>query len=431
MDFALYLLLNAVLILRPEELFPSLAGMRLYYVAICGTLLASAPKLLPSLAPAVLRERPVVVCGLGVWAAGVLSLVVRGRADGAFEFATEIGKVVLYFLLTVAVLDTPARFRAFAGCLVVLYAGMTALCVATYHGAADFESLAPVMQREFDPAVGSEVWLPRLVGSGVYNDPNDVCLALVYGGLCAAYLGTTGPRGPRLLWLSAIPLFFYAVTLTHSRGGMLGLLAAVGAYLFAAFGRGRGLILAAAAGGIVLMAVGGRGANISGGGTAHERLMLWAYGLGDLFNSPRYLLTGMGVGYYVEEWCYVAHNSFVTTYVETGLLGGGFFLVAFLTAFRQSLAADPGSADWVKPARRLAAAAVAGYAVGAYSVSKPFAIPTYMVLGLAAAFARLSTPDTPERFRLTPRFWKRAAWLAVGGLLFLKYFTQVSGMLGV
>ena len=44
MKFALFLLLNAVLLLRPEELFPEIAGLRLYLLVIVPCTLLSLPR---------------------------------------------------------------------------------------------------------------------------------------------------------------------------------------------------------------------------------------------------------------------------------------------------------------------------------------------------------------------------------------------------
>src|SRR4051794_35891200 len=101
MGFWLFLLLNTVLLIRPEELLPDIAGLRLYLMVISLCVLTAAPQLIDALQPHRLGERPITVCVLGVWCAGILSQVVRGQVGEALDFAGEFGKVVLYYLLLV------------------------------------------------------------------------------------------------------------------------------------------------------------------------------------------------------------------------------------------------------------------------------------------------------------------------------------------
>src|SRR4029434_4048871 len=107
MSCALFIVLNAVLLIRPEELWPEIAGLRLYLIVISLCLAAAAPRLLTQLSPHTLAQRPITVCVLGLLAAVALSLVARGRVDEAAEFVPEFAKLVAYYLLMVSVVDTP------------------------------------------------------------------------------------------------------------------------------------------------------------------------------------------------------------------------------------------------------------------------------------------------------------------------------------
>jgi hypothetical protein len=50
-DFVLFLVLNGVLFIRPEELIPSIAGLQIYYWVILANLLVCAPAILKQLDP--------------------------------------------------------------------------------------------------------------------------------------------------------------------------------------------------------------------------------------------------------------------------------------------------------------------------------------------------------------------------------------------
>ena len=62
MDFALFIVLNAVLLIRPEDFFPELAGLRLYLVTISLNVLVALPKILRQLHPEELARRPITAC---------------------------------------------------------------------------------------------------------------------------------------------------------------------------------------------------------------------------------------------------------------------------------------------------------------------------------------------------------------------------------
>src|SRR5262245_45847118 len=105
MTFWLFLLLNAVLLLRPEDLFPSLAGMRLYLILSAVCLAGASPRILSLLSLRALADRPIVVCMFGLLGAVALSQLMRGLFMRAADDGGEFAKVVAYFLLFVAIVD--------------------------------------------------------------------------------------------------------------------------------------------------------------------------------------------------------------------------------------------------------------------------------------------------------------------------------------
>ena len=433
MKFGLFLTLNAILLVRPEELFPAIAGLRLYLIAILLCTLVSLPDLLRVLSPDFLRVRPISVCVLLYFASTIVSLCVVGRSTEAlFDSGPEFAKVILYYFLLLVVIDAE-RFRAFVAALVLLVVVLTAIALAQRFEITTFPNIIPVMQREYDAATGEEYWIPRLVSSGIFNDPNDLCLVLGFGIVACIYLTTTGSAAGHLLWLLPLPLFFFAVMETHSRGGLLGVLAGMAAYAYARFGGPKVLPFAAAGAVAALALVGGRQGNMAGGGTAHDRLMMWASGLGDLFGRPFYIPTGLGDGWFVDANGLVAHNSFVQAYVEQGLFGGGAFLGAFaLGAWMiDRLGRGIPAPSWTIEARPFAFAAVCGYGMGCYSLTRNCVVPTYLILGLVSAVLEPSVEVLPEAYHVGGRWFARSVLFAVVGLVVMKYATQLLGMAGV
>lgn len=430
MVFRLFLLLNALLLLRPEDLWPTLDGWHLYQLVITVCLIGAAPRLVGLCSPRALADRPVTVCLLGYLGAIVLSLLVRGRVESAVWDGAEFAKVVAYYLLLVAVVNRPDRFRTFLGWLVLMVAVLATLALLQFHNVIDVDAIRPVEQAEYDENTGELLTsYPRLRAMGVFHDPNDLCLILTTGTLaCLARSAVAGPVG-RVLWLTPIGLFGYALMLTQSRGGLIGLAAGIGSLAYVRLGPRRGLPLAAA--GVLALAavVGGRQVNInlSGSDTAQGRLQLWAEGLTLLNRNP---ITGIGAGEYGEEVGQVAHNSFVHAFVETGLVGGtfyvGMFVLAALALYRLPRYATFWAHDREFTALRpFVLAMVVAYAAGTFSLSRNYVVPTYLVLGLATAYTRTALPDPPDELRMNRVLAPRLVLFGIGTLVFLKLFTQL------
>jgi putative inorganic carbon (HCO3(-)) transporter len=428
--FWLFLILNAVLLLRPEDLRPGLAGLHLYQLVIAACLVGAAPKVVGQLVPRALADRPVTVCLVGFLGAIVLSLLARGRIGEAVWDGAEFAKVVAFYLLLVALVDRPERLRTFLGWLVLLVAVLAVLALLQFHGVIDVEAMRPVEQAEYDEDTGELlVSYPRLRSFGLFQDPNDLCLILTAGTLaCLARSAVAGGAG-RVLWLAPIGLYGYALMLTQSRGGLIGLAAGIGTLVYVRLGPRRGLPLAVV-GVLALVAVfGGRQSNfnLSTSDTSQGRLQLWAEGLALLTRNP---ITGIGAGEYEEEVGQVAHNSFVHAFVETGLLGGtlyaGMFVLAAAALYRLPRYATFWAHDREFTALQpFVLAMVAAYAAGTFSLSRNYVIPTYLVLGLATAYARIALWEPPEEYRMSRGLVVRLVLLGAATLVFLKLFTQL------
>lgn len=430
MIFRLFLLLNALLLLRPEDLWPSLDGWHLYQLVIAVCLIGAAPRLVELCSLRALADRPVTVCVIGYLGAIVLSLLVRGRVESGVWEGAEFAKVVAYYLLLVAIVNRPDRFRTFLGWLVLMVAVLATLALLQFHNVIDVDAIRPVEQAEFDGNTGEVLTsYPRLRAVGLFHDPNDLCLILTTGTLaCLARSAVAGPVG-RVLWLTPLGLFGYALMLTQSRGGLLGLAAGIGSLVYVRLGPRRGLPLAVV--GVLALAavVGGRQANFNLGGsdTAQSRLQLWAEGLTLLNHNP---ITGIGAGEYEEAVGQVAHNSFVHAYVETGLVGGTLYVGMFLLAAFALYRLPRWTAFWAHDReftvlRPFVLAMVVAYAAGTFSLSRNYVVPTYLVLGLAVAYTRIALPDPPAGLRMNRALAARLVLFGIGTLVFLRLFTQL------
>jgi hypothetical protein len=391
-DFFLFLILNGVLFLRPEELFPSIAGLQLYYWVICINLIVAFPALFQQFEGERLKHSPITACVIGMLFMVMLSHIARfdlwSARVGGFEFL----KVVLYFLLLVSVVNSTQRLIWFFGSVIVFALITNILAVLQYHGYINIEALTVLMELDYDEMTGERFETPRMRATGIFNDPNDLSMIIVASlMLCSAGLFHAQLGPARFLLLLPMSFFIFALRCTQSRGGLLALAAGLGAMVYAKYGWKKAVLTALMASPLVLL-VGGRQADLAGamsGGTGEARTELWSESLQLFKQSP---LFGIGYQQYSEVPMQVAHNSFVHSTTELGFFGGMVYLGAFAIPlfalgqliFRQKQIADPQLRHLLPFVFGLLVA----YSVSMLSLSRCYVVPTYLVAGVAAVYLR-------------------------------------------
>lgn len=393
MPYALFYVLNAILFIRPADLIESLQPFQLYQLAIVGCLATSYPAVLGQLSIESLLRRPMTLCVTGILVAIVLSQLQFASIYDARTSGFDFAKILLYFLLLQSNLESPARFRHFLTSLVIFTAIASSLALAQYHGLVDIPALAAYEQREVDEETGDIIVFARLCGAGIFNDPNDVCLLLTIAMmLCLYRFFEPGAGLKRLIWLLLLGLFFFTFIETKSRGGFIALMVAVNVLIVSRFGVKKAMPLWMLGLPAVLVLFGGRMTRIEvDGGTGQHRVQLWREALGLLREYP---LFGVGQGMLPEYTRLVAHNSYVHAFAELGLFGGGCFIALVYLAVvqlrqlkgRTDLVPDPE----MQRLRPYLLGIVCGYCTGILTLSRVYIVPTYMVLGLAAAFVELA-----------------------------------------
>jgi hypothetical protein len=446
-SYFLFLLVTATLFVRPQEITQAVYGWQIYEFLILACLAASFPRVLKQLSRSSLRDNPITACVLGLWAAVVLSQLARFWIGGAWEYGFMFFKLVVYYLLLVAVVDSERRLKGFLWWLFLFICVVAALALLNWHGVLRLPGMEANQQMMVNRETGELTVLPRLVSTGIFNDPNDLAMILVVGvaiGLCFFADPAFGTFRP--LFLLVVGVLGYATFLTQSRGGLLALMAALLALSHARWGWKRTVLLAAIVLPLLLVVMQGRITDFDegmSGGTGSGRIRGWGMGLGAFRQQP---LFGIGCGNYAEELGNVAHNSFVHAFTELGFFGGALFLGAFVAAivmlYRLRQVPSPPSGRGVGGEGMLAygarvpggegvpaehsdlnrllpcvTAILAGFAVAMFWLSRNYVPPTYMVLGLATAYVQIACGQTqPLPMRFDSRFLKR---LALGSVYFL------------
>jgi len=413
-DFALFVLVTAVLFIRPGDFVPGLDVVPLYLIAIVSCLILAWPKLIPQLTLAGLRERPVFVFGIGFILVSALSNLAYRRFEVTFDFVGAFWKVLIYYLLMLAVVDSPRRLKLFIGCLVVIISIPVLLAVLNYHGYLHlrFEAMKDFIASGSEEDAPTEI--KRLGTSGSFGDPNDVCeivnCAMIFS-LCG--LLDRGGGCTRILWVGPTALLGYALALTQSRGGFLAAVVGILVLLRSRFRGPKSLVLAGVFLGLMFLLFAGRQTSLSTSeGTGQGRIQLWNRGFGLLQRSPVSMLIGVGAGQFKENVGVLAHNAFVLVYAELGFVGGTLFFGQYfwcLTNLRRM-----GSTRVTLPdpeTRRLhpfVLASLAAFATSEMSITNPFALVTYTMFGVASVFIRLADPRPPvPDLRLGARLIRR------------------------
>jgi O-Antigen ligase len=460
MRFSLFILANAMLFIRPSELVPELGEFELYRYVIALCALVSFPVIVHQLFARTAAVPPVAGCVLGLLPAVLLSHFSHGNGEEAVEQGIQFFKVLVYFLLFLGLVATTTRLRQFLFWLGLLCGALALIAVLRYHASLAYPAPPPppapvsmedegknkkvhaeaVKEQQPDPETGQLVDILRMCGTGIFNDPNDLALVLITAiPLCLYFLTDSKRKSLRPLWIALILLFGYALLLTHSRGGLIALMAGLLALFYMRFGTAKTVLLGMVFMPMLLVVFAGRMTEISASqGTGQSRIQLWSDGFMFFQQAP---LFGIGMDGYSTVSNHVAHNSYIHSYVELGAVGGTLFVGAFYFALhglfrlKQSPKADAPAAtvggtgdrpDIDPELHRMhpyLMAMLVCYAVGIAFLSRSYIVPTYLLLALAVAYMRLrSTGVTASWGKLIPL---RLAGVSCGFLIVAYTFVRM------
>jgi O-Antigen ligase len=410
LGFYLFVLVNAALFIRPSEIVPGLEEIPIYHILILSCLLVSLPAVRRELTRRRLVATPISACVLGMLAAVMLSHLSHYNLSYTRDAAVGFIRAVLYYLLLVAVLNSPSRLRRFLVYLAGMIGVVAVLSLLHYHGFVTIPSMKVVERTEADTATGELYTVHQLYGTGIFADPNDLSLILTIGmGLCLCQLEVRR-SARRWLWVVPLVVFAYTLFLTKSRGGFLAMLGCILATCWARYGWKRSAAIAAVVLPVILVLFAGRQTDLSTTrGTGQQRVQLWAMSFAIIRRMP---LFGLGSGLLPDEILHDAHSSFVQAYAELGFFGGTIFLGMFACSCWGLIRLGPDQGKIRDPRlRRMRAylfGIVAGYAVGLISLTRNYIHTTYLIPGLVAAYLRLAAANATGPLPL-PRCDRRLA----------------------
>ena len=254
----------------------------------------------------------------------------------------------------------------------------------------------------------------RAAWIGIFANPNDLAYHLVVGVALALGARELSARAwLRWSYLGAIAVMAAAILLTQSRGGLLAAGAVLALWGVRGLRHGPTLVAVAAIAGLAIYfaprAAVERAETISSyeeDASAQGRIDAWRTGWNVMKARP---LTGVGAGVFALAWSEYApgdagparsaHNTFVQVVAETGFPAFGLFVGA-LAAAMLGIRRPAGGRDEVLA--RTVQAGLGGFAVCSLTGGHAYSWPLYLLLGLAAALARLR-PSARSRLVVASR----------------------------
>lgn len=422
MGFRTYLLYVFMVFVRPIEQFaPDLMEYRPVLILWILTFLTSVADAKRRGGGAATKQHYWML--LGVVFAVILSVLFTSGISFVGAAVGVVSTPVMLFVLTCLNVDTLERFRTLSRVFLLCVILLCLQSLAAYHmGVNVSELVIPQLAREnviipkelpsvpADDISGAYIW--RLRSVGFLNDPNDfgqtvlvvlpwLFMQLPEGVSFIRGLLLTGP------WLA---LMGYVMSLTHSRGAMIGLAASVAFYMSAKLSRWKMMLLGGVAAVVLLSSgvIGGGDRALSGKEqSASERIDAWNDGILMLKSNP---LLGVGYGNFTEHHIRTAHNSFVLCFAEIGLFGYflwmGLIVLAMKSLGRVIECVDPG--DVHGRYALLLRTSIFGFLVCAWFLSRTFVPTLYILAGMAVSLLYSARQAFPEK--QLPALHKPVVW---------------------
>lgn len=388
-----------VLVLRPADHFPALATLQpAKVIGVVAVLSLVITKLFHS--DLRLSRAPQGKWILALTGGVLLSSIMSSNPTASLElFGDAFIKMLIMYGLLVHLVTTKAQSVRLNLALALCTVGLALLAIyVRSSGLATIEG-------------------NRAAIVGLLSDPNDLALLLlVYVPLFAEL--SLGSRGiSRLGWGLLLAILVAGVFVTVSRGGALGLMAALA---FTFYDRGSlslriflvPAIAAVVIGMLLLAGVNDRESGAYKHGeldeSAQGRLDMWASGMRMTLHNPVF---GVGFGQFPDNFqSYArapvvwgqrdAHNSFIKAAAETGLVGFIPFMalvvLTFRVAYHRRKADEPEDTPMERAVRRSLFPSMVGFCVAAFFLSQCWSWFLFILFAQSATMYEIWKPDPKQ-----------------------------------
>lgn len=380
---------SILVLFRPYELIPALSFLATSaFIVALATLAIYIPTQLTT--EGSLTVFPTEVkCVLAMALIALLTMPIAKDPPTAWEtFNDSFIKAVLMFIVMVNVLRTRRRLMGLM---------WLSLAVGIF---LSFTAIDMYLRGELN----SEGYRVDVGVKGLFGNPNDMALHLVTMIPLAVCLGIASrSRVIRLVYFGMAMLFVAANTVTFSRGGFLGLIAA-SAVLIWKLGRKHRMNVSIASIVVgtlfILIAPGNYGVRILSifglaadpNGSSNERQELLKLSILVSLRNP----WGIGIGNFpiVSSRNLVTHNAYTQVSSELGLLGLAVYLIFIISPFRKLGAIErtffaKDKYDWFYYMSIGLQASIVGYMVSSFFVAVAYNWFIYYLIAYAIAFRRI------------------------------------------
>ncbi|MFT4824505.1 O-antigen ligase family protein [Congregibacter sp.] len=397
MSFFVLLLTLTVYLIRPAEWIP---GLDLRWNLILNILGALA------LIWATMTGRTKIVVDR-TWAYVTLFLIFMIVSNLAHAQTSTIGiylpgmltNVLVYLLVPVA-LRSPRQAEWF---IVILTAAVLFICYQCYLqsvNGTNWAGLSALQRRSVEllPQGGViTTYTPQAIWVGVFHDPNDLGLLLVCFtplAMAKTFFIRSGLL-VRLFWACALGAIIYTIYLTNSRGTFVALLAAIVAFFIIKHRSAVGLMLASAAGFILITFGPSRMSSISSGDSAAmERVFAWILAL-ELFSMNP--IVGVGARHWGDFHGRQTHNSYVLAFVENGFFGYVCYLSLFIIAMYVAVSLTFREEDKrIQLTATALAACMTGCMASIFFISRTYVLIPFLLSSLVISYCKVANAEVFE-----------------------------------
>ena len=317
----------------------------------------------------------------------------------AVAFESLTGTYMKIAVIVLAIIWMTRSIREFRlASLLICMSGILVACFALYNSVNGIGLVE-----------GTRVTIGRDIGS-MLGDPNDLALVLLFpAAFGLSYVMSSNIKWyDRALGLLTIALMFTAILATQSRGGLLGILAVIGVFVWYKIPSKTLFFTVGILGVLVLYSVAGISERASGG--AHEigidesamgRIYAWKAAFWMAVHNP---LTGIGISNFVYNyWEYsdfwdgqnhAVHSTWFGVLAETGFLGLGLFITLIVMSIRNMMRLIEKLKDFPEHPYLCAMAmallaGLAGFCASGTFLTMGFIWPFYIMFGLSLALCRI------------------------------------------
>jgi len=385
MSFVFFLLYLTLTYVRPYELYPQLAPLRLMLVVGGAGLLVTLATIPMSGFSFKAKQLPLVLA-FALWAAFTLVLSLRWFG-GALDALNGFAITLVSFVLAVFSLTTELRLRITLTMIVLLSLFLVLMDFLAFHYGIFRDIL--ILEQVLDSTTGAVALRAR--ATGFMTDPND----LAQGFLTAIPFVALAwrARSPfRNFFLAILPMIalLYGVYLTGSRGAVISIMVMLFIVIRPKLGNiGSSVLVILAVLGVLAISFGGR--QLGTDESVVGRLEAWSQGIQLLKQHP---LTGVGYGMFTDYNPITAHNSFVLCFSELGLPGYFLWIALLLITVLElnAIRKLPAETDSDRSLQRIARSiqiALYSFLVSAWFLSRTYIATLYLLIALAIAVVEL------------------------------------------